>query len=118
MIRRLIRSTVETRTEWEICGEAKNGAEALLLVREHPPDLIILDLIMPVMDGLEAARRIAKISPAIPILMFTMQNSGQMVKEAYAAGVREVLSKSDAGTDRLITSMRSLLNQPAGIATN
>ena len=57
MIRRLIRTRVEVKTDWEVCGEAENGAEALEMVRRFNPDLIILDLVMPVMDGLEAARK-------------------------------------------------------------
>ena len=110
MIRRLVRSTVETNTDWQVCGEAENGEVAIVMVTKLKPDLVILDLIMPVMDGLEAARRISAIAPNTPMLMFTMQTSGQLLQDARAAGIREVLSKSDAGSNHLISSMRSLLN--------
>jgi two-component system, NarL family, nitrate/nitrite response regulator NarL len=112
MTRRLIRTRVEVKTDWEVCGEAENGAEAIEMVRNFNPDLIILDLVMPVMDGLEAARKITRIAPHTPMLLFTMQNSGQLLLDARAAGIQQVLSKSDTGTDHLISSMRSLLDEP------
>jgi DNA-binding NarL/FixJ family response regulator len=110
MIRRMLRSCVETKTDWEVCGEAENGAVALMLVTKFKPDLVILDLVMPVMDGLEAARQISSIAPQTPMLMFTMQNSNQLLQDAQAAGIKRVLSKSDSGTDSLIASMRELMN--------
>jgi DNA-binding NarL/FixJ family response regulator len=114
MVRRMVRSTVEAKTDWEICGEAENGEIAVRMVEELSPDLVVLDLSMPIMNGLEAARLIAVAAPDTALLMYTMQDSGQLLKEARAAGINEVISKSAAGVDRLIATMRALLFQPAG----
>lgn len=113
IIRRLVRRCVESEMGWHVCGEAENGAMALGMVTDLNPDLVILDFVMPVMDGLEAARRITSMAPNTPVVMFTMQYSQQLLSEARAAGVRDVVSKSDAGTAHLVNSVRSLLNQPS-----
>jgi DNA-binding NarL/FixJ family response regulator len=111
-LRRMVRTCVEEKTDWQVCGEAENGEVAVRLVRELHPDLVLLDLAMPVMNGLEAARRIASVLPHPVMLMFTMQYSGQLLKEAEAAGITEVLSKTDAGINHLLASMRTLLHEP------
>ncbi len=114
MVRRLVRTAVEAKTDWQICGEAENGQIAVRLVDELKPDLVILDLSMPVMNGLEAARKISVTAPHIALLMYTMQESSQLAKEAEKAGINEVISKSAAGVDRLISTMRALLFHPPG----
>ena len=76
VIRRLVRTTIEW-SNWNICGEAENGAVAVEKVKELCPDVVILDLQMPVMDGMAAARQIALIAPKTEMLMFTMHNSAQ-----------------------------------------
>ncbi len=76
---------------------------------EHThPDVVILDLQMPVMDGLEAAGQINVISPNTTMLMFTMHNSEQLLKIAPAAGIKEVLSKSDKLAEHLLASLKRL----------
>jgi len=112
MVRRMVRGSVESKTNWQICGEAENGQEAVRMVEELNPDLVVLDLSMPVMNGLEAARHIAVNAPNTALLMYTMQDSGQLLKEAEAAGINEVITKSAAGIDRLLASMRALLYHP------
>ena len=112
MVRRMVRGSVESKTNWQICGEAENGQEAVRLVEELNPDLVVLDLSMPVMNGLEAARHIAVNAPNTALLMYTMQDSGQLLKEAEDAGINEVITKSAAGIDRLLASMRALLYHP------
>jgi DNA-binding NarL/FixJ family response regulator len=112
MVRRMVRTSVEAKTDWQICGEAENGAEAVQMVDELKPDLVVLDLSMPVMNGLEAARQIAVMAPDTALLMYTMQESSQLLKEAEKAGINEVISKSAIGVDRLIASMRALLFHP------
>jgi DNA-binding NarL/FixJ family response regulator len=112
MVRRMVRGSVEAKTDWQICGEAENGQEAVRMVEELNPDLVVLDLSMPVMNGLEAARHIAVNAPNTALLMYTMQDSGQLLKEAEAAGINEVITKSAAGIDRLLASMRALLYHP------
>jgi len=112
MVRRMVRGSVESKTDWQVCGEAENGQEAVRMVEELNPDLVVLDLSMPVMNGLEAARHIAVKAPNTALLMYTMQDSGQLLKEAQDAGINEVITKSAAGIDRLLASMRALLYHP------
>jgi NarL family two-component system response regulator YdfI len=111
-LRRMVRCWIEEKTDWKVCGEAENGKVAVRLAHELQPDLVLLDLVMPVMNGLEAARRIASVSPHPVMLMFTTRYSGQLVKEAEAAGIKEVLSKADAGINHLLASMKTLLHEP------
>jgi DNA-binding NarL/FixJ family response regulator len=92
---------------WEICGEAENGRVAIEKVKELRPDIVILDLEMPVMNGLEAGREIAQLAPHITIVMFTMHSSEQLVKAARAAGIKEVVSKSAENPDHLFSVLRS-----------
>jgi len=112
-LRRMVRCCVEEKTGWQVCGEAENGEVAVRMVSELHPDLVLLDLAMPVMNGLEAARRIASLSPHPVMLMFTMQYSGQLLREAEAAGIAKVLSKTDVGINHLLASMKTLLNEPS-----
>jgi DNA-binding NarL/FixJ family response regulator len=107
-IRRLIRSFIEQDGDWEVCGEAENGQRAIEKVREIHPDIVILDLQMPVMNGLEAARQIALIAPHTAMLMLTMHCSEQLQRDAKAVGIKSVLSKSDSDvTNRLHAALRS-----------
>jgi DNA-binding NarL/FixJ family response regulator len=108
VVRRLLRYTIEQNSDWKVCGEAENGEVAVQRVKELHPDIVTLDLQMPVMNGLEAARQIAVLAPKTAMLMFTMHNSEQLLKDAHAAGIRDVISKSDAPTGQLPTSIRRI----------
>jgi DNA-binding NarL/FixJ family response regulator len=79
--------------DFEVCGEAENGRMGVELAVKLKPDLIILDLSMPVMDGLQAAREIRELMPAVPILMYTSFTNANLPAEALAAGVRKVATK-------------------------
>ena len=94
----------------EICCEVANGREAVEKAIEIKPDLIILDLSMPVMNGLEAARELKRILPVVPIILFTLH--GHMISDEQAAksGVDLVVAKSDI--TRLNEHVRSLLPRP------
>ncbi|MEP6643011.1 MAG: response regulator, partial [Acidobacteriaceae bacterium] len=81
-MRKSIRSLLERKPGWEVCGEASNGQEAIDSAMKLTPDIIVLDLVMPVMDGLQAARKIAVIAPKIPTVMLTMYASEQLAAEA------------------------------------
>ena len=108
-IRRLLRRVLqEQHPDWEVCGEAANGAEALERFRERSPDLIILDLAMPKMNGLQAAREIAKMKPKTLMLLLTVQQvSTQLRDEAAKAGFRGAVSKN-TGTE-VIKGLEALL---------
>jgi DNA-binding NarL/FixJ family response regulator len=83
----------------KVCGEATNGQEAVDLARQLDPDLVVLDVTMPVMDGFSAAKKIKQFLPAIPILMLSMHTGSEMVRAAKAAGAQGFVTKTDvAGT--------------------
>jgi two-component system, chemotaxis family, chemotaxis protein CheY len=107
--RRLLRALMETREGWQVCGEGENGVEAVAKAAELKPDLVILDLAMPVMDGLHAAQAISAASPAIPILMCTMHHFASLELEAKKAGIRRVISKTASG-DALLLAIEEALN--------
>lgn len=107
LVRRLLRSCIEQNRDWNVCGEAENGQVAVAKVEKLKPDVVILDLQMPVMNGLEAARRISRISPKTVMLMYTMHAGPQLVDEAQKAGIKDVVSKSDAIQDRLFAALKS-----------
>jgi DNA-binding NarL/FixJ family response regulator len=109
---------------WEVCAAVENGQQAVVKARELKPDLIILDLAMPVMDGMRATREIGQILPSVPILIYTLHDSSWLDLEAKQAGARQVVLKPDAM--RLLTAIEDVLakilppNQrelPDGVAT-
>jgi len=91
-----------------VCEEAANGYEGIVKAQELHPDVIILDLAMPEMNGLQAARVLKRIMPTIPLLMFTSYPVPSLEKEAASAGIRRVVSKSD-GAPAVMSAIRSLL---------
>lgn len=105
--RRGIRALLESHPGWEVCGEAKDGREAVDLVSKEKPDLILLDIGMPNLNGLEAARQILATSPEAKILVLTMHDTDQVVREVLRAGARGFLLKSDAGRD-LVAAVEAL----------
>jgi DNA-binding NarL/FixJ family response regulator len=108
--RRGICALLESHPGWEVCAEAKDGREAIDLADKMKPDLILLDIGMPVLNGLEAARQILATSPDAVILILTMHDSDQVVREVLKAGVRGFLLKSDAGRD-LVAAVEALQRQ-------
>src|SRR5689334_18418648 len=101
LIRRVLRAAFEA--EGFDVSDAIDGADAVRKVQTEKPDLIILDLSMPVMNGLEAARELKILMPQVPLLMFTTSARGIVEKEARAAGISAVISKSDSdGTKELL----------------
>lgn len=109
-IRRCMRLHLEQEGNWTICGEAENGEVAIDRVRELRPDVVILDLSMPVMNGLEAARVIKTIAPDTRILMFTLHTFPYLSDEARKAGIDNVLSKTDSMDGELLQAVRTLVH--------
>jgi DNA-binding NarL/FixJ family response regulator len=105
--RRGIRSFLESHPGWEICGEAKDGREAVECANEMKPDVVLLDIGMPGLNGLDAARQIHASLPETRILILTMHDTEQVVQEVLAVGARGFLLKSDAGRD-LVAAVEAL----------
>jgi DNA-binding NarL/FixJ family response regulator len=95
IIRRMLRVFIEHDTQWNVCGEAENGQVALEYVKRSPPDVVILDLQMRVMNGLEAARQISYIAPKTTMAMLTLYAREEVSEQARAVGVQRVFSKAD-----------------------
>jgi len=94
-IRLLLRRLLEKQPEWEVCGDASTGAEAIEKVEELDPDVVVMDLGMPVMTGLQAGPEIAKAHPQLPMLLISVQEvSRQLAWEARKAGYRGAVTKS------------------------
>ncbi|MFZ0580261.1 MAG: response regulator transcription factor [Candidatus Acidiferrales bacterium] len=104
-IRTLLR---RIRPEWEVCGEAKNGKEAVEAAAALSPDILILDVTMPVMSGLEAASRIARMGLASRILIFTMHETKSLINEVRATGAHGYVVKSQASRDLIVAIDRIL----------
>jgi CheY-like chemotaxis protein len=92
-IRHMLRTTFENISGWEVCGEAVNGREAIEKASELNPDVIVLDLAMPIMNGLEAAPVLRRMLPTVPIILFTLYANKFLEQEAFSAGVTVVVSK-------------------------
>jgi DNA-binding NarL/FixJ family response regulator len=108
--RRGIRSLLESHPGWEVCAEAKDGRDAVELATSMKPDLVLLDIGMPNLNGLEAARQILTTSPNVAILILTMHDSDNVIREVLRAGARGFLLKSDAGRD-LVAAVEALESQ-------
>ena len=88
-----LRRLLEDHRDWEVCGEAGNGIEGIEKYRQLHPDLVIVDVSMPLMNGLDASLEILKLSPAIPILLYTSYLTNQLIEVAHKAGIRGTVSK-------------------------
>jgi len=108
LMRCLIKREFEDHADW-VCIEAENGQQAVVKATELKPEIIILDLMMPVMDGLTAAREIVKLLPAVPIVIHTVHFCEQIRCEAKKIGVREVLPKADIAS--LVGVVEALLGE-------
>ena len=109
VVREAIRTLIgRSRPEWEICGEAANGEEAIETVTTLKPDVVVLDITMPKMSGLEAAPRIAKLGLGCRVLMFTMHDSERLTFEVRQAQAQGLVLKSQAARD-LIRAIECLL---------
>ncbi|HZK78822.1 MAG TPA: response regulator transcription factor [Gemmatimonadaceae bacterium] len=96
VVRRGIRSLLEAQPGWVICGEAATGHQALEKVVELHPDLVVLDLSLPGLNGLEATPQILKASPGTEVLVLTMHHSEELARQVFKAGAKGYVLKSDA----------------------
>jgi DNA-binding NarL/FixJ family response regulator len=109
VVRHSLRSSLEQYPDWVVCGEASDGREAIEKSKQLKPDLIILDLSMPGMDGLAAARELNRTQPNVLLLMFTTFKDSNTEKEALSAGCAGVISKSEVHL--LFKSIQHLLKE-------
>jgi DNA-binding NarL/FixJ family response regulator len=109
IIRRGLKQLLTAHAGWEVAGEAKTGREAVSLAEQLKPDIVVMDLSMPDLNGLEAARRIRKVLPRTEILILTLHFSDQLVRDIVEAGVRAYIMKSDADKD-LVSAVEALAN--------
>jgi len=107
-VRQVVRAIFEARTDYDICGEAANGVEAVEKALELKPDLILLDVAMPMLNGVEVASVLAGSMPDLPIVLYTMYNELLGLSLASAVGARAVISKAD-GVSKLLECVRGLL---------
>jgi DNA-binding NarL/FixJ family response regulator len=99
IVRRGLRAVIDEQPSWSVVAEAANGREAVEFASDLRPQVVILDLHMPLMNGLEATRQIRATTPQIPVLVLTVQESEQTIREVLDAGAQGYLLKSDAGRD-------------------
>lgn len=108
LIRRSLRNLLERRPQWKVCGEAENGQDAIEKAQQLHPDLIVIDLAMPVLNGIEASKVLKQLMPATPLVMFTTFTDTHIKEEALAAGVHAVIDKTEGPTN-LMNSIQDLL---------
>jgi two-component system chemotaxis response regulator CheY len=111
-IRQALCDLFKREADFEVCGEAENGKEAIAKARELHPDLIVLDLSMPVMNGLDAARELKQLMPTVPLLMYSAFGDRLVEQQARLVGISELVSKSQPAAI-LVSKARSLVYRTA-----
>ncbi|MGH9501806.1 MAG: response regulator [Terriglobales bacterium] len=104
-----IRNLLEVRPGWSICAEANNGQEAVEKTLQFHPDIIIMDITMPVMNGLDAANEIIKKEPKIPVILFSLHISDDLYRHFRTDGIRGAVAKGDAARD-LVVAVETVLS--------
>jgi DNA-binding NarL/FixJ family response regulator len=102
VVRRGLKSILQPQPGWEVCAEAPNGREAVTLTEKLKPDVVVMDISMPDMNGLEAARRIKKSCPKTEIVILSVHYTDRLVREIVDAGAKGYILKSDADRDLVI----------------
>jgi DNA-binding NarL/FixJ family response regulator len=109
--RRIIRAILETR-EWKICGEAENGRAGVTQFRKLRPDVVVIDLSMPGISGIETASAMSKVDPLVPLILFTLSETKELYEAAREAGICALVSKARAWD--LIATIDSATTQRSG----
>lgn len=108
VVREGVRALLTARPGWQICGEAVDGREAVEKAAQLRPDVVVLDIGMPELNGLDAARQILQANAQVEVLILTMHDSEQTVREVVSTGARGYVLKSDAGRS-LVAAVESLI---------
>jgi DNA-binding NarL/FixJ family response regulator len=107
IVRRGLCALLQTQPNWQVCGEAGDRREAVAKTRDLHPDIVILDIGMPILNGLEGTRQIVRSNPHCQVLVLTLHDCDQVVREVLNAGAHGFLLKSDAARD-LVTATEAL----------
>ncbi len=107
IVRDGLRRLIEKEAGWEVCGEAADGRAAVALAEKLAPDIVILDLGMPELNGLDAARQIKRVLPKTEVLIFTGEESDQLIHEVFATGARSYILKNDVAS-HLVAAITAL----------
>jgi len=107
IVRKGLRSIVESMEGWRICAEAGNGREAVSLGLQHRPEIVVMDINMPELNGLDATRQLCEALPGVRVLILSAHDSEQLVREMLSSGARGYVLKADAGED-LEVALRAL----------
>jgi DNA-binding NarL/FixJ family response regulator len=107
VVRRGVRSLLESHDGWDVCGEATTGRDAVELSRRLRPDVVVMDLSLPELNGLDATRQILKDAPETEVLVLTMHQSEELARDVLQAGARGYVLKSDAD-ENLIAAVENL----------
>lgn len=114
-IRRGVQTILHPFPEWELCGEADNGNDAIRLAHELKPEVIIMDLSMPGLNGIEATRAIRRTQPGVKVILLTLHESAELVRSAFRAGARGYLLKTDAEQE-LVKALIAVTGEQAYIS--
>lgn len=107
MMRQGVRSVIEKQPGWTVCGEARTGREAVTMVEQLKPDIVVMDMTMPELNGLEATRQIKRLYPETEVLMFTGHETEELIHAVFDAGARSYILKTEA-RELLVTALQSL----------
>ena len=110
VIRRGVQGILSTYPEWVLCGEADNGQDAIRLAGELKPEVVIMDVSMPGLNGLEATRIMREVLPETKVLLLTLHSSSEFVRSAFRAGARGYVLKSDAESE-LVRALNVVLGE-------
>ncbi len=98
VVRHGVRDLLDDQPDWTVCGETSSGREAIALATARAPDVAVLDMSMPDLNGIDTARELRRVSPRTEVVLFTMHHSEDLAREAFGAGVLGYVLKSDAAT--------------------
>jgi len=102
VVRRGVREIIESHDGWTVCGEATNGREAIRMAITLAPDVVVLDISMPSLNGIEATRMIRRELPATEVIIFTLHEEERLIRATLLAGARGIVSKADASSQLLL----------------
>lgn len=114
-IRRGVRSILEPFPEWDLCGEAENGQDAIEKIVALRPDVVIMDVSMPVLDGISATELIKRSCPDVHVVLLTLHESRELLRRAFRAGARGYILKADADSE-LLRALRILVGHGSYIS--